>query len=335
MAGENLLIEDDEDQKGGKPQQVEFVPVETKEPRGSDHDDDHEDDDHEDARLSEDNEDREELRRKRREEKAERAARRKQAIERDKTELNFLRQRNEALEKRMFQVEKTTVANTIQSIDARIADTVAEVKAAERIMAQAIEAGNGEDAAKAMRIRDAAMQKAHQLQMHKHQHSEQAQKLHQQAQQPDTQSGGPDPEVANFAAKWVGKNSWYNPNGTDEASKIVLAIDQSLVEAGYNPKTEEYWQELDKRVARRLPELKGGGNNDDSQDDDRRGQRKGPPIGSSRDQAPSSSRREVYISPERKQAMIDAGVWEDAVLRQRYLKQYAKWDREHANNSSR
>lgn len=327
MAGENLLIEDDEDQKGGKPQEVEFVPVESK--QGEDHDDE---DDHEDARLSEDNEDREELRRKRREEKAERAARRKQAIERDKTELNFLRQRNEALEKRMFNIEKTTVANTIQGIDARIADTVAEVKAAERIMAQAIEAGNGEDAAKAMRIRDAAMQKVQQLQVHKHQQNQAAQQLHQQAQAP-APAPGPDPEIASFAQDWVSKNPWYDPDGKDEASKIVLAIDQTLVESGYNPKTEAYWRELDKRVAKRLPDIKGGGNYDDSQDDDRRGQRRGPPIGSSRDNAPSSSRREVYISPERKQAMIDAGVWEDPVLRQRYLKQYAKWDRE--NNASR
>ena len=331
MAGETMLIEDDEDQKGGKPQEVEFVPVETKEPKAADHDDDDDDDNQEDSRLSEDNEDREELRRKRREEKAERAARRKQAIERDKTELNFLRQRNEALEKRMFQVEKTTVANTISGIDARIADTLAEVKAAERIMAHAIEAGNGADAAKALSIRDEAMKKVQQLQMHKHQHSEAAQQLQNQAQQ--VQAPGPDPDIASFAQEWVSKNSWYDPNGKDEASKIVLAIDQSLVESGYNPKTEAYWRELDKRVAKRLPDVKGGGNYDDSQDDDRRGQRRGPPVGSSRDQAPQSSRREVYISPERKQAMIDAGVWEDTVLRQRYLKQYAKWDRE--NNSTR
>jgi hypothetical protein len=332
MAGDNMLIEDDEDQKGGKPQEVEFVPVEDKEPKGSDRDDDSEDDDHEDSRLSEDNEDREELRRKRREEKADRAARRKQAIERDKTELNFLRQRNEALEKRMFNVEKTTVANTISSIDARLADTVAEVKAAERIMAKAIEAGNGDDAAKALRIRDEAMKKVQQLQIHKHQHSEAAQNLHRESQAAPAPAG-PDPDVASHAQNWVSKNSWYNPNGNDEASKIVLAIDQSLVESGYNPKTQEYWNELDKRVARRLPELKGGGNNDDSHDDDRRGQRRGPPVGSSRDNAPSSTRREVYISPERKQAMTDAGVWDDPVLRQRYLKQYAKWDRD--NNSSR
>jgi hypothetical protein len=329
MAGENMLIEDDEDQKKGKPQEVEFVPIETK--QGDDHEDD-DDDTPEDSRLSEDNEDREELRRKRREEKADRAARRKQAIERDKTELNFLRQRNESLEKRMFQVEKSVVGNTISSIDARIADTIAEVKAAERIIAQAIEAGNGDDAAKAMRIRDQAMQKVQQLQVNKHQQNQVAQDLHQQSQAPAPQQG-PDPDVASFAQEWVSKNSWYDPNAKDEASKIVLAIDQSLVESGYNPKTEAYWRELDKRVAKRLPDVKGGGNYDDSQDDDRRGQRRGPPVGSSRDQAPQSSRREVYISPERKQAMTDAGVWDDPVLRQRYLKQYAKWDRE--NNSTR
>ena len=321
--GENLLIEEDEDQESkSKSQEVEFVPVDTK----ADDQDDHDDEDGgEDARLSEDNEEREELRRKRREEKAERAARRKEAIQRDKTELNFLRQRNESLEKRMQALEKTTVANTISNLDVRLNEKIAEVRAAERIMGQAVEAGNGEDVAKALRIRDEAMKQVQQLQVMKHRQSQTAQEI----QQPQ----GLDPEIASFAQDWVSKNPWYDPNGADEASKIVLAIDQSLVEAGYNPKTEAYWRELDKRVAKRLPDIKGGGNYDDSQDDDRRGQRRGPPVGSSRDNAPSSTRREVYISPERKQAMIDAGVWEDAVLRQRYLKQYAKWDRE--NNASR
>jgi hypothetical protein len=41
MAGETLLIEDDEDQKGGKPQEVEFVPVTTK--QGDDQEDDDDD----------------------------------------------------------------------------------------------------------------------------------------------------------------------------------------------------------------------------------------------------------------------------------------------------
>jgi len=318
--GETLLIEDDEDQQKGKPQDVEFVPVETSD---KDRDDDHEDDDGEDTRLSEDNEDREELRRKRREEKRERAERRKEAIARDKKELDFLRQRNEDLEKRMMAVEKTTVHNVISNIDVRLNEKLAEIRAAERIMAQAVEAGNGEDVAKALRIRDEAMKQAQQLQVMKHRQTEQAKQIQERP-------AAPDREIANYAKEWVDKNPWYDPNARTEESKIVLAIDQTLVEEGYNPKSEEYWQELDKRVAKRLPHVKGGGDNDDGYS---RGGRKGPPVGSTRDQTPPSSRQQVYISPERKQAMIDAGVWEDPVLRQRYLKQYAKWDRE--NNSTR
>lgn len=320
--GENLLIEEDEDlESKSKSQEVEFVPVETK---ADDQDDNEDDEGGEDARLSEDNEDREEIRRKRREEKAERAARRKEAIQRDKTELNFLRQRNEALEKRMSSLEKTTVANTISNIDVRLNEKIAEVRAAERIMGQAVEAGNGEDVAKALRIRDEAMKQVQQLQLQKHRQTQTAQEI----QQPQ----GPDPEIASFAQQWIDRNRWYDPNAKTEESKIVLAIDQTLVEEGYNPKTEAYWQELDRRVARRLPNLKGGSDNDEG---NTRTGRKGPPVGSSRDHAPASSRQQVYISPERKQAMIDAGVWEDPVLRQRYLKQYAKWDRDNSNNATR
>jgi hypothetical protein len=321
--GENLLIEDDEDQESkSKSQEVEFVPVSTPEAEQDDNDDD---EGAEDARLSEDNEDREELRRKRREEKADRAARRKEAIARDKTELNFLRQRNEALEKRMSAVEMSAVANTISNIDSRLNDKIAEVRAAERIMGQAVEAGNGEDVAKALRIRDEAMKQVQQLQVMKHRQSQTANEIHQQPQ-------APDPEIASHAQEWVSRNQWYDPKGKTEESKIVLAIDQTLVEEGYNPKSEAYWQELDRRVAKRLPNLKGGSDNDDG---NARTGRKGPPVGSTRDHAPSSSRQQVYISPERKQAMIDAGVWEDTVLRQRYLKQYAKWDRDNSNNATR
>jgi len=44
MAGENMLIEDDEDKKGGKPQEVEFVPVNTKQDDEQDEDHYHPDD---------------------------------------------------------------------------------------------------------------------------------------------------------------------------------------------------------------------------------------------------------------------------------------------------
>lgn len=309
---DELLEEDDEQQEeqaNGK--EPEYVPVDKKE----------EDDDEggEDVRLSEDNEDREETRRRRKAEKEERAARRKAAIERDKTELNFLRQRNEDLEKRVMSIEQRTTRSEAVSLKERIAEAMAEAKAAERIMARAVEAGAGEDVTKAMRIRDEALRKAQQLNYAAQQVAAQA----KAAQKPAPM----DPEVSIMAKRWISENSWYNPKGQDEESKIVQVIDQALMNEGYNPKSDDYWAELDRRIARRLPERK------QIDDEPRKNGRKGPMIGGSREHAPASTRREVYVSPERKDAMIQAGVWDDPVLRQKYLKQYAKWDRD--NQSTR
>lgn len=310
---EELLTEEEHEQQEDK--KAEYVAVEDTQ-------------EGEDERLAEENEDREETRRRRKTEKEERAARRKAAIERDKTELNFLRQRNEELEKRMMSVEQRTIRSETSTLQDRLEEALAEAKAAERIMAKAVEAGAGEDVTKAMRIRDEALQKAQKINYAVHQIGMQAKAAELKAQQRAVQ---PDPQVAIMARKWISENTWYNPKGADEDSKIVQAIDQTLMSEGYNPKTEDYWRELDKRVARRLPDKKQIDDYDD--DEPKRTGRKGPMIGSSREHAPTSTRREVYVSPERKEAMIQAGVWDDPVLRQRYLKQYSKWDRE--NKSAR
>ncbi len=59
--------------------------------------------------------------------------------------------------------------------------------------------------------------------------------------------------------------------------------------------------------------------------------RGGPNVGSGREHAPTSTRKEIYVSPERKAALIEAGVWDDAVLRSKYVKRYAEYDRKNKN----
>ena len=137
-----------------------------------------------------------------------------------------------------------------------------------------------------------------------------------------------DDRTMHLAKQFMEDNPWYDSNGRDEDSAIVMAIDQSLSRDGYNPQTEEYWDELTARSARRLPERF-----DDFEDDrpakkqTTRKARGGPAVGSGKEHAPTSTRREVYISPDRKQALIDAGVWDDPVLRTRYVKRYAAYDK--------
>jgi hypothetical protein len=121
---------------------------------------------------------------------------------------------------------------------------------------------------------------------------------------------------------------WYDPQGRNEESAIVLAIDQGLVRDGYDPASEDYWDELKNRAARRLPERFGKS----AQKTDREA-RGGPAVGSGREHAPQSTRKEIHISPERKQALIEAGVWDDPVLRMKYAKRYAEYDRAQSNRA--
>ena len=245
--------------------------------------------------------------------------RRRAAIEHKERELAFLRAENEEFKRRLVNVEKQTSQFNISAVDQKLNEALNEAQLAERIMAKAIEQGQGEDVTKALQIRDQALDRARQLKAAK----EQAEKPVAQPKQ------GKDPRVAAYAQEWVKSNDWYDPSGKDEDSAIVKVIDQRLAAEGFNPATEDYWVELDNRVARRLPHRYGEESVEKPKAAQKRG---GPPVGGKREYAPPSTRKEVYISPDRKQALIDAGVWDNPELRQRYIKRYADYDR---NNSSR
>jgi hypothetical protein len=122
----------------------------------------------------------------------------------------------------------------------------------------------------------------------------------------------------------MAENPWYDSDGRDEESAIVLAIDKSLHQDGYDSKSDEYWTELKRRAARRLPERFKT---------ETRVARGGPAVGSGREHAPTSTRNEVYINPERKQALIEAGVWDDPILRKKYAARYAEYDRNNRNQA--
>jgi len=322
------LKEDDE-----RPDNEEIVIVEDQ-PNGEKNQDDNEDGDEGDARLSGNDDDgggdgtdaeREAIRERRRLEKLDRKKRRDEAISRDKLELSFLRKRNDDLERRLGTVEHRTHQADLSQIDTQIAQAKNEAEMAERVIAKAVAAGNGDDVAQAMRYRDQAMQKANQLAFAK----QQAMVQRQQANQPKNE--GLDDMAMHFAKEFITENSWYDPKGQDEDSAIVLAIDGALHREGFRPDTEEYWDELRDRAARRIPErfkaTGGAKDNQRQQTTPPRQQRGGPAIGSGREHAPTSTRTEVYVSPERKQALIDAGVWDDPVLRMKYVKRYAEYDR--------
>jgi hypothetical protein len=317
------LKEDDE-----RPDNEEIVIVEDN-PRADDQDDDRRlsENDDDDGQVDSNDPERKAIQERRRLEKIERKKRRDEAISRDKLELSFLRKRNDELERRIGSVEQRTHQADLSQFDAQINGARQEAEMAERVIAKAVAAGNGEDVTQAMRYRDQAMQKAQQLAFAKQQAAQQ-----RQAKPAD----GMDDMTMHYAKEFIQDNPWYDMQGKDEDSAIVLAIDGALMREGFKPDSEEYWDELRDRAARRLPERfkQTERRNDHGEEraarEEPRQQRQtrgGPTIGSGREHAPTSTRTEVYVSPERKQALIDAGVWDDPVLRQKYVKRYAEYDR--------
>lgn len=291
------------------PQEDELIPVETppeEKPEAEEEEAEEEGDD----RLAESEEDHEEdiaAGNTNRERRKKRREMQKKAKEATLREVELLRQQTQLLQQRLAAVEGFASNSTAQGLEARIAQKQREIQQAELIMARAAEAGNGEDMVSALRIRDAAASELQQLSGSKQQFEQQR----QQSQAPQI-----DPNVVSYAKQWMQANPWYDPTGGDRDSALTKAIDNELAKEGYNPASREYWEELTARVA-------------DAIGDDEpapKAKRKGPPVGNTREHAPVSSRKEIYVTPERKQAMIEAGAWDDPKKRQAMLKAYQAYD---------
>lgn len=306
---DNQLNEDDDE---------ELVAVET--PIEDDGEDsrvsDDEEDDEDDERLAGNQDDAdEEVTSRNRRKRIKRRDVRKNAKENAERELQYLREQNETLMRRVSAVEGNALNHNEMAIDQRFNEAVREAKQAETIIARAVEAGNGDDVAVAMRLRDEANARAQQLYAAKQQVSQAKQAVNAPVV---------DTRVASLAQEWLAANTWYDPHGRDEDSAITKAIDSQLVRDGYNPASVDYWQELTHRVSARL------GTDEAPARTAQSARRKAPPMGNTREHAPASTKREIYVTPERKQAMIDAGIWDDPDRRNRMLKTYQAYDKNSA-----
>lgn len=302
---DNVMTENDDE---------ELIPVETQPAEGEEQppaEDDADDGDEEDERLAESEDDSEDDITSNRRRRERRRDRQRKARDEAARQIQMLRQQNEEMMRRLAAVEGHAVNTNAKTIEERLSKAQADIRQAEHFIAKATEAGNGDDVVAAMRIRDQAIAEAQQLLSAKH-----------QFEQARSQPAPPqvNPNVVNYAKEWMTANPWYDPSGRDRDSALTKAIDNELAQEGYDPATREYWEELTARVAEAL------GEDDATSATSATRKRKGPPTGNTREHAPRSTKNEIYVTPERKQAMIDAGVWDDPVQRQRYLKAYKAYD---------
>ncbi|CAB4130851.1 hypothetical protein UFOVP122_33 [uncultured Caudovirales phage] len=298
-------------EKAEMQEEEKLIPVETRE--DADDHDDQDDNGAEDERLSDSrNEEEDEKRESRRNERKRRRESQRFARDKTKEELQWLMDQNKTLQQRLEAVEGHALAAQKGSLDQNYDHALNSVRATEAALAKAIELGDGGKVPELLRQRDQAMARAAEINRVK------------------SQMNAPAPvqnrEVRERAEKWAEKNRWFSANGNDPDSAAAKAIDAGLISEGFDPSSKRYWKELDRRISERLPHRFADSDNSDYTPNQQTG-RRGPPVSGSREISSPGSRK-VYLSPERVQAMKDAGYWDDPVLRQRMLKRYQETDRD-------
>lgn len=256
-----------------------------------------------------------------RETAAQRRARQKLAKERDKKELDFQARVIAEQEARIKRLEQNTTVSRVTELDNRIATALSEVDQFDRIKAAALNAKNGDDFVKADNLRNQAAAKANQFM--------------QERQQVVTEANRPQPKPVPYLDKaqaFMRDVPWYNPQGQDADSKLIIELDNEVAKE-YLPTSDKYWQELKRRVKKHFPEkFEAEVSDDDNEQEEAPVQRtrKGPPVGGSSRSSNSSSATQIRLSPERVQAMKEAGMWEDPVLRAKMAKKYATYDKQNS-----
>lgn len=139
-----------------------------------------------------------------------------------------------------------------------------------------------------------------------------------------------DPRMQMHAESWMSKNEWYDPSGKDLDSDLVLKLDDRLVQEGWDPKSEEYWQELDSRVKKYLPHRFNSSYNKPQQN----GQsRQRVPVSGGSSSSTGGAKGTYHLSAERVKALKEAGVYDDPVKRADVIKRFQDYDKQQAQSN--
>ena len=139
-----------------------------------------------------------------------------------------------------------------------------------------------------------------------------------------------DPRMQMHAESWMSKNEWYDPSGKDLDSDLVLKLDDRLVQEGWDPKSEEYWQELDSRVKKYLPHRFNSSYNKPQQN----GQsRQRVPVSGGSSSSTGGAKGTYHLSAERVKALKEAGVYDDPVKRADAIKRFQDYDKQQAQSN--
>lgn len=279
------------------------------------------DDDHDDPRdnIPDADPEREAIRLARREERQLKKKLQKAKASESNHLINSLKRQNEQMAERLAILEKRTAGSDLARLDKAIEDGQLRLQYAKMKIKEATEMADGAASVEAQEAWYEARRQVEALEA-----------LRKKAVDNDTPRHNvpkaPDPLLKRHASDWMARNDWYDPNGDDMDSSVATKIDEKLMAEGWDPKTAEYWEELDNRLTKYLPHRYNSGNGETNSRSSERRPRT-VVTSSGREQTSSARPGEFRLSPERVKAIKEAGRWDNITERNKMIRKYAEYDR--------
>jgi len=220
----------------------------------------------------------------------------RQRKERDE-QISQLMAQNESLVQNLNSREKSFNEVSKLNIDASEKQLTDKVTLARSAYMEAFDSGEKEKLLQAQEMLNEAQVDLKHLNLTKAQMEDVAEEIEQEpvpAQQAAPQST-PDPR----AEDWVSKNEWF---GKDKILTVsALALDQELKEEGFDTDDEEFYNEIDRRLAEAFPHKFTANTVDVEENQNRVQEPTSTPaqvVGSSSRSAPNSSKSKVKLTKE-------------------------------------
>jgi hypothetical protein len=177
-------------------------------------------------------------------------AKRKQAVEEAEAAYGYaqsLQQQNEEMKQRIAQLDQGYIAE----YDGRVESQAA---AAKRMLQEAYDNGDMEKMAQAQEVISGLAIEKERLRISKNRQQRQAQAPVQQQAPQQVAQPRQQQELDPKLKSWIGKNPWFGEENDLIMTRGAQAIHEQIVAIeGFDPNTDEYYQEIDRRMRHHFP----------------------------------------------------------------------------------
>jgi len=261
---------------------------------------------------------RERLRESRRIERQNKKYAQKKKLEDSAHIIAALKRQNDELSARLLNVENRTSGAELARVEKSIEDSQLRVQYAQNKISEALKAQDGDAMVKAQEMLYESKKALEQLTSVK-------QNMLSAAKNPAQNNlQVPDVRVQENATTWMRKHPWYRPDLSNTDSKIAHALDLELTNEGWDPATQEYWDELDDRLRDRMPNRFEDEYNEPPPPQQKR---KAIVTGSGRETSSTEKAGVFKLDPDRVAAMKETGAWFDPKRKAKMVQYYMEYDK--------